>query len=121
MSKKTLYWALGVGVFSVLWQVFTYYFRFGKFNPFAGWLDYLLFFLAGALGGIVLSFFLNRQQTDKGWWSVFAAFLLATPVAMIFMAGGGLLGFIGTLIFPQIPWSLFTWLGSLVGKFLAKR
>jgi hypothetical protein len=47
---------------------------------------------------------------------VLIAFLLVSPVAMLFMLGGGLLGWNGILLFPQIPWALFTWIGSLVGK-----
>ena len=120
MNKKTLYWVLGVGVFSILWQVFTFYFRFGQFNPYALWQDYFIFFLAGALGGLVLSFFLNRQKADKGWWAVLIAFALATPVAMTFMVAGGLYGLVGILLAPLLPWTLITWLGSLVGKFLTR-
>lgn len=120
MNKKTLYWALGVGVFAILWQVFTFYFRFGQFNPYASWLDYLLFFAAGVLGGLILVFFLNRQASAKAWWSVLVAFALATPVAMILMVGGGLLGFVGILFFPQVPWGIFLWLGSLIGRIISR-
>ena len=120
MKTLSVFWAFLVGLVSVVWQVFTYYVRFGKFNPYAAWTDYLWFFIAGSLGGLILIFFLNRQITGRAWWSVMVAFLMATPVAMIFMVGGGLLGFIGTLVFPQIPWLLFTWIGSLVGKFLSR-
>jgi hypothetical protein len=28
---------------------------------------------------------------------------------------------IGVLVYPQIPWTLFAWLGGLVGNFLAKK
>ena len=121
MNKIAFYWSGIVGLISIVWQVFTYYMRFGKFNEFAGIAEYVMFFLAGTLGGLILIFFLNRQDTIKGWWVVMIAFASATPVAMIFMIGGGLLGFIGTLIFPQIPWGIFTWLGSIIGKFLGKR
>jgi hypothetical protein len=44
-------------------------------------------------------------------------FLLASPIALLAMLGGGLLGPIGVLVFPQIPWALFTWIGSLAGRF----
>ncbi len=121
MRKVAFYWSGVVGVISIIWQTLAYYIRFGEFNPFASLIDYLIFFLAGALGGLILIFFLNRQETTKGWWAVMIAFASATPVAMILMLGGGLLGFIGALIFPQIPWGIFTWLGSLVGKFLSTK
>ena len=120
MKKVSMLWSLLVGLVSVLWQTFSYYFRFGKFNPYSLWTDYLWFFIAGVLGGVILVLFLNRQITSRGRWSVLGAFILATPVAMIFMVGGGLLGFIGILIFPQIPWTITSWLGSWLGKFLSQ-
>ena len=120
MKKVSMLWSLLVGLVSVLWQTFSYYFRFGRFNPYSLWTDYLWFFIAGVLGGVILVLFLNRQTTSKGRWSVLGAFILATPVAMIFMVGGGLLGFIGILIFPQIPWTITSWLGSWLGKFLSQ-
>src|SRR5688572_22629783 len=88
MKKLSLYWSGVVGIISVLWQVLTYYIRFGKFNEFATPIEYLMFFIAGVLGGLILIFFLNRHDTSKGWWSVMIAFILAFPVAMIFMLGG---------------------------------
>jgi len=121
VKKNPLLWALAVGTLALLWQVFSYYFRFGQFNPHAAWTDYLWFFLSGVLGGLLLAFFLSRQHADKGRWTVLTAFALATPVAMIFMLGGGLLGALGTLFFPQVPWLVFTWVGSLLGKFLGRR
>jgi len=39
---------------------------------------------------------------------------------LITMIAGGLLGPIGVLLFPQIPWALFTWIGSLVAKFISR-
>ncbi len=39
---------------------------------------------------------------------------------MIFMLGGGLLGWVGMLLFPLLPWLLFMWIGSLVGKFILR-
>ena len=120
MNLLSYGWSLLVGVIAVVWQILSYYFRFGQFNPYAPWSDYIWFFLSGSLGGLILVMFLNRQTASKSWWSVLIAFVLATPVAMIFMLGGGLLNFGGTLILPQIPWFIFTWIGSLVGKFLSR-
>jgi hypothetical protein len=116
MKTLSVYWAALVGVAAIVWQVVTYYVRFGQLNPHAAWTDYLLFFAAGALGGLILIQFLNRQTANGGRWVVLIAFALAFPVAMLFMLGGGLLGFVGILIFPQIPFALFTWIGSLVGR-----
>jgi hypothetical protein len=106
-----------VGSLSVAAQITRFYVRFGRLNTDATFTEYLLFFLSGALGGAILVFFLNRQASIRRRWVVLIAFLLASPIALVMMLGGGMLGWIGLLILPQIPWALFTWIGSLVGKF----
>jgi hypothetical protein len=121
MKKISLYWSAVVGLVSILLQVLGYYVRFGGLNDFATVPEYLSFFAAGGLAGLLLIFFLNRQETNKGWWAVMIAFILVTPVAMIFMLGGGMLGYIGILIFPLIPWAIVTWLGSIIGKLISRR
>ena len=120
MKRVPLYWALIVGVLVVAVQIITFYVRFGRWNSDANLTDYLFFFFAGALGGLSLTFFLNRQASIARRWVVLVAFLLASPIALFMMLGGGLLGPLGTLIFPQIPWVLFTWLGSLLGRIVTR-
>jgi DMSO reductase anchor subunit len=120
MKKLSVYWALLVGLLSVVVQVLTYYIRFGKWNEFSTAVDYIMFFLAGTLGGSILIYFLNRQTSKTAWWVVMLVFLLATPVAMFMMLGGGLLGPLGVLIFPQIPWALITWIGALIAKIITR-
>jgi hypothetical protein len=121
MKKTQIYWALVVGLLSIVAQIATFYMRFGKWNVSSTMLDYVLFFLTGTLGGLILIFFLNRQNSKTAWSVTLLAFLLASPIAMVMMVGGGLLGSIGVLIFPQIPWALFAWIGGLVGNFFAKK
>jgi hypothetical protein len=116
----SVYWALLAGLFSAVAQVITYYARFGRWNAEASFTEYLLFFIAGSLGGLVLIFFLNRQTSTRGRWILIAAFLLASPIALLLMLGGGLLGPLGILIFPQVPWALFTWIGSLLGRLVSR-
>ncbi len=120
MKKLSIYWALLVGLLTVVYQIATFYIRFGRWNTDSSLLDYLLFFVAGTLGGLILLFFLNRQTSNTSWWIVLGFFVVASPVAMFFILGGGLLGPLGVLIFPQIPWVLFTWIGSLVGRWVAR-
>jgi hypothetical protein len=109
-----------VGLFAVAGQVITYYLRFGRWNTVSPFTDYLFFFLSGALGGSILVFFLNRQSNARGRWIVLTAFLLVSPIALFLMIGGGLLGPLGLLFLPQIPWGLFTWFGSLLGRFISR-
>jgi hypothetical protein len=116
MKKVSLVWAFVVGLLVVAAQVITFYIRFGRWNTNAFFVDYLLIFFAGTLGGLILITFLNRQPSSDARFIVTIAFLLGSPLALIMMIAGGLLGVLGILIFPQIPWALFTWIGSLVGR-----
>ena len=120
LQKVSLYWALLVGLLSPAAQALEYYFRFDRWNTDATTAEYFLFFLAGALGGVILIFFMNRQASTKRRWVVLIAFLLASWIALIMMIAGGLLGPLGVLLFPQIPWALFTWIGSLVVKLVSR-
>jgi len=49
---------------------------------------------------------------------VLIAFLLATPLSLLLMLAGGMLGPLGVILFPQIPWALLAWLGSLLGRWM---
>ncbi len=113
-------WSLLVGLFTVAAQAVTFYLRFDRWNTDAFIVDYLLIFVAGALGGLILIYFLNRQSSLDARFIVVIAFLLASPLALFMMIGGGLLGLPGILILPQIPWALFTWIGSFIGKRLSR-
>jgi hypothetical protein len=119
MKSIPAYGALLVGLLSVLAQVITYTLRFERLNTASPFADYIFFFLSGTIGGFILIFFLNRQPTRKGRWIVLIVFLLIAPISLFLMLGGGLFGPWGLLILPQIPWLLFTWLGSLLGRFLS--
>ena len=120
MKKISPYWALVVGLLVVAGQVITFYIRFARWNTNALFLDYLLIFLAGTLGGLILIYFQSRQPSADARFIVTIAFLLASPLAMFMMIAGGLLGVLGILLFPQIPWVLFSWIGSLVGRRISR-
>jgi RsiW-degrading membrane proteinase PrsW (M82 family) len=120
MKSISHYWALSIGLLSILAQVVTYFLRFGQLNTQASLGEYVLFFLSGSLGGAILLFFLNRQTRARAWWIVLGTFLLTTPISLLMMLGGGLFGPLGILLLPQIPWALITWIGSLLGGALSR-
>jgi hypothetical protein len=120
LKKVSLYWSLLVGLLAIVGQVVTFYIRFGRWNMDAFIVDYLLIFLAGALGGWILIYFMNRQSSSDARFIVLLAFLLASPIALFLMIAGGLLGIPGILLLPQIPWTFFVWIGSFVGKRLSR-
>ena len=120
LQRVSFYWALLVGLLSPAAQALEYYFRFNRWNTEATTTEYFLFFLAGTLGGVILIFFMNRQASTRRRWVVLIAFLLASWIALIMMIAGGLLGPMGVLLFPQVPWGLFTWIGSWLAKFIVR-
>ncbi len=108
MKKYQLFGVLFIGLLSVAAQIAVFFVRFGKWNTTSSVLDYILFFVAGTLGGLIFIYFTNRQHCKTGRRITLLAFLLASPIALFMMISGGLLGSIGVLVFPQIPWALFT-------------
>jgi hypothetical protein len=120
MKSIPAYWALLTGLLSVIAQGIFYFLRFGQWNTQSPFSDYLFFFLAGSLGGLILVFFLNRQTSSRGRWIVMLMFLLISPISLFFMLGGGLFGPFGLLLLPQVPWGLFSWLGSLLARFVSR-
>ena len=121
MQKTSWNWILGVGLFSVAAQIAIFYVRFRRWNADSTFVDYLLFFLAGALGGWILTYFLNRQSSSVQRIWVLMGFLVATPAALLMMIGGGMFTQLGVVILPQIPWALFTWIGSAVGRLVVRK
>ena len=118
MRKISVYWSLPLGLLCAAAQIVAFYVRFGRWNTDAAFADYLSFFVAGTFGGWILIYFLNKGTTSRQRWMVLAAFLLASPFAMLLMLAGGLLGWPGVLVLPLIPWALFTWAGSLAGRLI---
>jgi hypothetical protein len=119
MKKISLYWTAAVGLLTIAGQVIWFFLRFGTWNAEATPGEFLLFFLAGGLGGWLLISFLNRQASIRQRWAVLIAFLIASPVALFVMILGGLFGPLGVLGVPLIPWGLAAWIGSWVGKLIS--
>jgi len=123
MKKKrefSYWWAVLIGLFFPILQDLIYYLRFGILNPYAGLQDYVLFFLAGALGGLILIALLRRSRTNAAKWSVLLAFLLATPLATLGMLGGGLFGFFGIVLLPAAIWAIITGIGYGIGRLVSR-
>ena len=65
MRKVSPYLSPLVGLFTVAAQILFFYIRFGRMNTDATFVDYILFFIAGTLGGLILIYFLNSQKTAQ--------------------------------------------------------
>ena len=118
--KFSYWWAALIGLAFPALEAGIYYFRFGRLNPYASPQDYALFFLGGALGGLLLITLWRRGRTGAARWIVLAAFLLATPFATLGMLGGGLFGSLGVPLLPLAIWTLFTGIGYGIGRLISR-
>lgn len=123
MSRKPIsyWWAIAIGLIFAALQAVIYFLRFGGWNPYATWLDYALFFVAGALGGLVLVACLRASRTPAARWIVLAAYLLAAPLALIGMLAGGLLGPLGVILFSLLISIVFLAVGYFTGGYFSRR
>jgi hypothetical protein len=101
-----------------LLQALIYVLRFGQLNPYAALSDYGLFFIAGLLGGLVLIAFLRASRTRAARWMVLAAYLVATPFAMLAMVLGGLLSLVNVVLPSLTIWAVFTAIGYFIGRLI---
>ena len=118
--ELSYWWTIVIGLLFPILQGAIYYIRFGILNPYAPLIDYILFFLAGTLGGLVLIALLQRSHTKAAKWSVIVAYLLGTPIAFLGSLGGGLFGPVGVILLPVIIWAIFTAIGFGVGRLFFK-
>lgn len=119
-KKIPYWWAALIGLLMPILQFVIFYIRFGNTNPDSSLLDYVLFFVAGIIGGLILIALLQRSKTKAARWLVLIAFILATPIALTGMIVGGLAGPIGVLFMSAMLWTIITGLGFLAGRFISR-
>ncbi len=120
-EKKISYvWAILIGLLMPVLQMVIFYLRFGEVNLDDSLFDYMIFFLAGTLGGLILVSFLRLSKSKAAKWSVSLAFILATPMAIIGMIVGGMIGPLGSLFMSAMLWAVITSMGYFVGRFLSR-
>ena len=120
-EKKVPYWrAVLIGLLMPVLQIIIFYIRFQRVNQDSSLLDYILFFLAGTVGGLILIGLMRRSQSQAAKWMVVTAFILATPIALTGMIVGGLAGPIGVIFMSAMLWTIITGMGFFVGRFLSR-
>lgn len=109
MTLPTSYpWALAYGVyFYVLFQL-VFFVRFGSLNTAPNIFDISLY-IVGVLSVAMFLHFSGKLSHNSGY--LWIPFVLAVCASVITTLGGGLLGFLGAVIFGLIPFALFLPLG----------
>lgn len=121
MEKKVSFlWALGVGLLFVVLIVLTFLFRFGSLNTEAPLTDYVMIFLAGALIGVTLVYFLRRGGAKPVFNATLIAFVISLPFALFGMVLGGVVGGIGVFFLGVSPAVFIIGVGYYLGRAFAK-
>lgn len=112
MSLPTSYpWALAYGAyFYVLFQL-VYLVRFGSFNMDVNVFDMSLYGV-GVVSVLILLYFAHKLTRGRGY--LLFPFVLAAGASVVTTLGGGLLGFVGAVLFGLIPFAVILPLGYWV-------
>ena len=120
-TKPSFLWALAVGLLFPVLQVLISLIRFGQPDPEAPFTDYVWFFLAGALIGAGLIYFLRRSENESIFRAVLIAFVISLPFASFGMVFGGILGVIGVLFLGVSPALFIIAVGYFIGRAFARK
>jgi hypothetical protein len=122
MDKKVSFlWALAVGLLFIVLNLVLFLLRFGVSNTEASLIDYVMIFLAGALIGTVLVYFLRRSVNKTVYNSTLIAFVISLPFALFGMMFGGVVGGIGIFLLGVSPSVFITGIGYYLSSALAKK
>ena len=88
--------------------------RFGRLNDSSGLLDIGGPTIVGICSVAMLKYFLGKARTRIQKKIILACFFAAVPFALIGSMAGGLLGFIGIIIYGLMPFALFLGAGHLI-------
>ncbi len=122
MDKKVSFlWALAVGLLFIVLNLVLFLLRFGVSNTEASLIDYVMIFLAGALIGTVLVYFLRRSVNKTVYNSTLIAFVFSLPFALFGMMFGGVVGGIGIFLLGVSPSVFITGIGYYLSSALAKK
>ncbi len=113
---KTPYWlALALGLLGPLFYLITFGARFGRLET-QQITESLYTYLPVALGSLALVWLLNKAASQKARRLVWLGYLLALPVGMFGSTVGGMLGFLGVVLFGAIPLLVGAGLGYALGR-----
>jgi len=114
MSKFLSYpWAILFGLYMYIAFQVMYLIRFGSLNMEVQFID-LSILVVGILSVMIYVYFARKLTTKRRL--LFVAFLIAVPFGYIGALGGGLLGFIGTIVFGIVPFAILIPLGYWIAK-----
>ncbi len=115
---KTPYWlALTLGLLGPLFYIITFAARFGRLETLQI-TESLTTYLPVALGSVALVWLLNKAASQKARRFVWLGYLLALPVGLYGSAIGGMLGFLGVILFGAIPLLVGAGLGYGLGRLI---
>jgi hypothetical protein len=119
-KKPSFWWSLAVGLAFPILQVVIYLIRFGSLDSGAAFIDYIGLFIAGALIGLGLIYFLRKSDSGKVLRAVIIGFVIGLPFSVFGMVVGGMVGVVGVILLSVSPSIFTTGVGYYLGKALTK-
>lgn len=122
MDKKPSFLsALAIGILFPVLVVVYFFLRFQRWNTDAAVIEYLFFYISGALIGLGLIYFLRRSENRKVQRATIIGFIAGIPFAIFGMVMGGLAGPLGAIILGMSPGIFMTAVGYFLGLAFSKR
>jgi hypothetical protein len=117
-KKPSFFWAPAVGLLFPILNGIISLSGFGSFSTDAAFADYLLFFLAGALIGMVFVYSLQRSEGRAAFIAIVTAFVISIPFGLFGMALGAAVGVVGVILLGVSPSVFLIGVGYFLGRLL---
>lgn len=118
--QKRAVWLIGFAIAFPLLQLLFYFIRFGTMEAhIIG--ESLLFVPIGFLGGIYFFYLYDQASVMLHRRMIFAGLIASLPSSVVGGIAGGLLGFLGIIIFGTLPIVIGVFLGNWLGGILANK
>jgi hypothetical protein len=120
-KKPSFLWALAIGALFPVLQLAIFLFRFNRWNTDAPVIEYLFFYISGAMIGLGVIYFLRRSENKGAQRGTIIGFVIGIPFALFGMTMGGLAGPLGAIILGMSPGVFMTAVGYFLGLAFSKK
>jgi len=120
-KKPSFLWALLVGAVFTILEIVIFILFSGGMKSDASIVDYIIYFITGALIGVGLIYFLRRSKYRGVARVVWIGFAVSLPFALFGMIFGSMIGSIGVLMLSVSPALFITGVGYFLGRVFVKK
>lgn len=122
MEKKVSFiWVPVIGLTFVVLSLIVFLSGLGGLKADVSITDYVIIFLAGALIGVVLVYFLRRSELPAVYRSTIIGFVASLPFTLFGILFGGVVGGIGILLLGVSPAVFMIGVGYYLGRAFSRK